>query len=282
MSARVWFVTGSSTGIGRATTELVLQKGDIVVATLRKPEVLADLTKQYGSDKLLVLKLDVAQAQEIKDTFAAAIKQFGRIDVVLNNAGYAVMAEVEGTPDDAARTMFEVNFWGAANVTREAVRVFRDVNRPVGGRLLQVSSAAGIRAPPTLGYYGAAKHALNGLTGAIAAEVSPDWNIKFTNIEPSLFRTPAIDQNVVSTPLHPAYAYTESPSARLRNMTPEFVQTMPEASEAASRIYRLSTLEDPPAHLPLGKAAVRIMRDTLTNALEDANKYGVWSDDLSM
>ncbi|KAH9938704.1 uncharacterized protein B0H18DRAFT_23650 [Fomitopsis serialis] len=281
MSARVWFITGSSTGFGRATTEVALQKGDIVVATLRKPEVLADLTKQYGPDKLLVVKLDVTQPQDIKDAFAAGVKQFGRIDVVLNNAGYGLLAEVEGTPDDVARALFEVNFWGAANVTREAVRVFREVNKPVGGRLLQMSSIAGIGSATTLGYYGAAKHALNGLTKALTSEMCPEWNIKMTIVEPSVFRTPAIMQNRVYTPLHPAY--TNSPSAALRNsVTEEFVQAAPDPSEAASRMYTVSTLQDPPLHLPLGKLSVMIIKDTLTKTLADVNNYASWSDDLSM
>lgn len=137
--------------------EHVLAKGDIAVATLRKPEAIADLAAKHPSDKLLVLKLDVAQPDEIKPAFAAALQHFGRIDVVFNNAAFALMGEVEGTPEDKARAMFDVNFFGAVNVSKEAVRVFRDVNKPQGGQLLQVSSMAGYRPTPALAFYAASK-----------------------------------------------------------------------------------------------------------------------------
>ena len=129
-----------------------------MAATLRTPAALADLQEKYPQDRLLVLPLDVTKPGEIAAAFAAAVARFGRVDVVFNNAGFAVQGEVEGTPDDVARRMFEVNFWGAANVTREAVRVFREVNKPRGGRLLQMSSISGVRSPPSMGYYGACKH----------------------------------------------------------------------------------------------------------------------------
>lgn len=128
------------------------------MATLRTPAALADLQQKYPEDRLLVLPLDVTKAGEITKAFDAAAARFGRVDVVFNNAGFAVQGEVEGTPDDVARKLFEVNFWGAANVTREAVRVFREVNKPQGGRLLQMSSISGVRSPPSMGYYGACKH----------------------------------------------------------------------------------------------------------------------------
>ena len=137
--------------------EHVLANGDIAIATLRKPGAIADLAAKHSSDKLLVLKLDVAQPEEIKTAFAAALKQFGRIDIVFNNAAFALMSEVEGTPDDKARAMFDVNVFGAANVSKEAVRVFRDVNKPQGGKLLQVSSAAGYRPTPAMAFYAASK-----------------------------------------------------------------------------------------------------------------------------
>lgn len=128
------------------------------MATLRTPAVLADLQKEYPEDRLLVLQLDVTKSREITAAFDAAVARFGHVDVVFNNAGYAVQGEVEGTPEDVARKLFDVNFWGAANVTREAVRVFREVNKPRGGRLLQMSSIAGVGGPPLMGFYGASKH----------------------------------------------------------------------------------------------------------------------------
>ena len=116
-------------------TDLVLRNGDIAVATLREPEALSDLTAKWA-DRLLTVKLDVTKPEEISAAFAKAKEAFSRIDVVFNNACRGVLSEVEGTPDRAARDLFEVNFWGAANVSREAIKFFREVNQPAGGHLL--------------------------------------------------------------------------------------------------------------------------------------------------
>lgn len=140
--------------------ELVLKKGDIAIATARNPSVLDDLKTTYSSAQLLTLKLDVSKPDEITSTFAQAKAAFGRIDVVFSNAGFGVLGEVEATPDGEARTMFETNFWGAANVGREAVRFFREENATRGGHLINVSSQAGIHAWPGLGYYSASKHGM--------------------------------------------------------------------------------------------------------------------------
>lgn len=148
-------VTGSSVGLGRSTVEHLLVRGDKVVATLRKPEALSDLSAKYPASQLLVVKLDVTSPADIKAAFAKAIETFGRVDVVYNNAGYGSLGEIEGTPDDVARGVFEVNFWGSTNVARETIRVFRDVNKPSGGRLLQASSMAGVQGMPGIGYYSA-------------------------------------------------------------------------------------------------------------------------------
>lgn len=149
-------VTGASSGFGKSLTEFVLNKGDIVVATLRKPEVLQELTASYSSDKLLVLKVDVTNQTDIDHAFAQTKETFGRLDVVFNNAGYGVVGDAETTPIDIAKAMFEVNFWGAVNVSRAAVKFFREVNEPGrGGVLLQNSSITGVNSVPGMTLYGA-------------------------------------------------------------------------------------------------------------------------------
>ena len=122
---------------------------------MRKPAAISDLVAKYSENQLLAVKLDVVCPSDITTVFAQAIEKFGRIDIVYNNAGYAALGEIEGTTDDVARAMFEVNFWGSTNVAREAVRIFRDVNIPQGGRLIQASSGNGIQGRPAVGYYGA-------------------------------------------------------------------------------------------------------------------------------
>jgi len=141
-------------------TKTVLDNGDIAIATLRKPSVLDDLKAKYPPEKLHILKLDVTNKDDITAAFKYAEERFGRIDIVFNNAGSNMVAEIEGTPDDVAKKMFDVNFWGAMNVSRETVRFFREVNKPQGGRLWNASSTAAIVPFASMGYYSASKHGI--------------------------------------------------------------------------------------------------------------------------
>ena len=131
------------------------------MATLRKPDTLDDLRALYPQEQLVILKLDVTNPQEIKDAFQSAVDAFGRVDVVFNNAGINLVAEAEGTADEVARSVFETNFWGTANVSREAVRIFREVNKPVGGRILNASAFSGVSGTPAVSYYSASKFGEN-------------------------------------------------------------------------------------------------------------------------
>lgn len=142
-------------------TELILKKGDIAVATARKPEMLNDLKTIYPSSQLLAIRLDVSKPLDIKDAFSQAKTAFGRVDVVFSNAGYGILGEVEATPEEEARTMFDTNFWGAANVGRAAISFFREENTPCGGHLINISSQVGIHALPSFGYYSASKYGMD-------------------------------------------------------------------------------------------------------------------------
>ena len=151
-------MTASSGGFGRSLVELILKGGDIAVATLRTPSALDDLKLAYDESKLLVLQLDVTNAGQIRSAFKAATDKYGRIDFVYNLAGYSVISEAEGTPEEVARALFEVNFWGATRVSNEAVRVFREVNKPQGGHLFVISSLVGLKSIAGTGFYSASKH----------------------------------------------------------------------------------------------------------------------------
>lgn len=144
--------------MGLDVVRCVLEKGDVAVATLRKPEVLADLQGQYPPEKLLVLKVDVTIRNDIVAAFQKTKEVFGRLDVVVSNAGYAILGEIEGTPDDVAQAMFAVNFWGSMHVLQEAVRFFREVNPVAGGRIIQITSGTGLVGYPACGLYSASKH----------------------------------------------------------------------------------------------------------------------------
>ena len=183
----------------------MLENGGIAIATSRRPESFADLKAKYPADRLLALRLDITKPQDIVNAFAAAKEKFGRIDVVVNNAGSGVIAEVEAAVDKDVRAMFETNFWGMANVSREAVKFFREVNPAgVGGRLLQMSGRGGLNGAAATAYYSASKFgmsgachwmhayplcrklilgcstsiALEGFSESLADEIDPAWNIK--------------------------------------------------------------------------------------------------------
>ncbi|KZT71191.1 NAD(P)-binding protein [Daedalea quercina L-15889] len=281
-SPKVWLITGSSSGFGRSVTELVLERGDIAVATLRTPEVLADLTAKYSSEKLLVLKLDVTQPEEITAAFDAAVAKFGRIDVVFNNAGYGVLGEVEGTPEEHVRALFDVNFFGATNVSKAAVRVFRDVNKPQGGRLLQMSSVSVYSGPAVLSYYNASKCALEGMSEGLAAELDPEWNIKITIIEGGAFTTSLL-QNFVLTQPHPAYTKPTLAPAQIRSYLANgtLPPGTPSPARAAEVMCKIAALEDPPLHFPLGRDTVHVAKKKLAGLLENAEAFASWSDDLA-
>ncbi|KAH9843766.1 uncharacterized protein C8Q71DRAFT_902921 [Rhodofomes roseus] len=274
--SQVWFITGASSGFGRHMTELVLKKGHKAAATLRKPEVVADLAAQYGSDRVLVLKLDVSSAHEIKEAFGAAVDHFGRIDVVFSNAGH----KVEHAPEDMAREMFETNFWGSVNVAKETLRVFRDVNKTAGGHLLQVSSSSAIQGFPAFGFYSATKH---GVIEALAGELDPGWNVKITLIEPGAFRTGAVSTNLPSVPLQGPYAKPNSMPAVVRSIiNEENFKQLPHPTHAVAAMYKLTTIPDPPLHLPLGQQGIDIVKRKLTSMLAETDKFASWSDGMGV
>ncbi|KAG1812418.1 uncharacterized protein BJ212DRAFT_1483055 [Suillus subaureus] len=281
-SPKVWFITGASTGLGREVAEYALSKGDNVLATLRKPSMLEDLTAKYPSSRLVTFPLDVTDTPSIAAAFNEAISRFNRIDIVLNNAGYYMVSEAEGMSHRAAREMFDVLLWGAENVMREAIRCFRDVNRPMGGRLLNVSSRTAIIPQPGTVHYASAKAALECLSEGYISELDPEWNIKITLIEPGLFRTSVI-QSRVTEPVHPAYTSNASlPTRKYRALYPDIEQTHFDGDPAkfAEVAYRLSRLDEPPVRLPLHRVALESARQKGELLLEAAEKWSSWSDDV--
>ncbi|RDX45789.1 NAD-P-binding protein [Lentinus brumalis] len=285
-TARVWMITGASSGLGLDMTRHVLQQGDIAVATVRKPEVLNHLKAQYG-DSLLVLKVDVSVHQDIIEAFKKVQEVFGRLDVVVSNAGYNVLGEIEGTTDEAARAMFEVNFWGATHVLQESVRFMREVNPPgKGGRIIQITSGAGIVGYPACGFYSASKHAMEGLAETLAKEVDPAWNIKVTIITLGGFRTNAVSTGMVKLPPHPAYANSASAASRraiLATLTDKMdpsLQMTGSTAKAAGVLYRLSELPSPPVRLALN--CVQLARDMIAEFSKELEEYASWSEGLNV
>ncbi|KAG2116841.1 NAD(P)-binding protein [Suillus clintonianus] len=277
--SKVWLVTGSSSGFGRSMTEFLLKNGNKVVATLRRIEALSDLAKQYPSSQLLIVQMDVVKSSEVTTAFAKAKEVFGGVDVVFNNAGTSIVGEVESMSDQDARQMFEVNFWGVSNVTREAIRTFREVNKPTGGRLLQVSSTLGLVGRPAMSYYSASKHALEGFSESIAQELDPAWNIKVTILEPGPFRTRMFEDSMQPSPQHPAYANPELGGSKFRKWLASAVADG-DTEKAVVVIEKVTHLDEPPLRLPLHRGTVKAVRDKAKNLTDTMDTYESWTENV--
>lgn len=183
-SLKVWFITGSSSGFGRLLAEELLQRGERVVATARKPQTLSFLTEQFG-DQIIVPSLDVTDSEECVRAVETALQTFGRIDVLVNNAGFGVYGSLEEVPMSVVREQFETNVFGVLNVLKAALPSMRAQR---SGTILNISSIAGWMSFPGSGIYGSSKFALEGLTESLRAELLP-LGINTILIEPGSFQT---------------------------------------------------------------------------------------------
>ena len=245
--SKVWFITGTSSGFGKALAEEVLAKGDRVVATARKPEVLQDLVEKYPETARAV-KLDVTNLDDVKSAFREAVSEFGRIDVLVNNAGYVLGGAIEESSDAQIRHQFDTNFFGVLNVTREALPILREQK---SGHIVNIGSNVGFSAMPLLGIYSATKFALAGLTEALAGELAAH-NIKTMIVEPGPFSTNGFDSAV----------FAENPVAGAYPSTAQFIETFQEFKNIAGDpvkavrvIIEAVESENPPFRLPLGLMA---------------------------
>lgn len=181
---KVWFITGTSRGFGRVWAEAALKRGDKVAATARNLESIADLKETYG-ENVLVLELDVTKAGQVKATVEQAHAHFGRLDIVLNNAGYSLVGTIEEASADDVRTMYETNIFGAIAVIQAALPLLRQQGY---GHILGTSSNLGHVTLPVIGYYCSSKWAFEAIHESLAAEVKP-FGIRVTIIEPGAYAT---------------------------------------------------------------------------------------------
>jgi len=199
--SKVWFITGTSKGFGRIWAEAALERGDRVVATARNASTLTDLVERYG-DNVLALKLDVTDKPAVEAAIARAHEHFGRLDVVVNNAGYGLFGMVEEVSEADARAQLETNLFGALWVTQAALPILREQR---SGHIIQVSSIGGVNAFPMVGLYHASKWGLEGMSQALAQEVA-GFGIHVTLVEPTGFSTDWSGPSSVQSEQNPAYA----------------------------------------------------------------------------
>jgi NAD(P)-dependent dehydrogenase (short-subunit alcohol dehydrogenase family) len=260
---KVWFITGSSTGFGRELAAELLENGHRVVATARKTEAVADLAERYP-DQVRAVKLDVTKPEDVRAAIDEAVAEFGRIDVVVNNAGYGSMGAVEEYSDDQIRRQFDTNFFGALDVTRAALPVLR---KQGSGHIINFSSVGGFVSFPSAGLYCASKFALEAISESLAGELEPH-GVKVTIVEPGAFRTKfngaAID--VAENQLADVYPST----AQMLDWLKENDGRQPgDPRMAAKRIIEAVESEDSPLRLPLGEDAITTIEAKLENVRQD-------------
>ena len=260
---RVWFITGVSGGLGRALAEEVVKTGDIVIGTLRDPQQVADFNKLHAG-KAFAIKMDVNHPEEVQAAVTQIQAQHGRIDVLVNNAGYGLFGAIEETTMDEARAQMETNFFGVLSVTRAVLPVMR---RQRSGHILQISSIAGFRSAPGIGIYNASKYALEGFSEALFQEVAP-LNIKVTIIEPGPFRTDwAGSSSKRAAAIIPDYAGTAG--ERIAAIGGISGKQTGDPTKAAQVMIKVVNSENPPQRLPLGKIAIEGMRAKIDSVQKD-------------
>jgi NAD(P)-dependent dehydrogenase (short-subunit alcohol dehydrogenase family) len=266
---KVWLITGSSRGLGRALTETVLAAGHQVVATARDPKALQDLADQYG-DQIRTVALDVTDPVAARAAVRFAVTEFGRLDVVANNAGYANSSPIEETADDDFRAQVETNFFGVVNVTKAALPVLREQR---SGHLLQFSSVGGrVGGTPGLAAYQAAKFAVEGFSEVLYNEVAP-LGVKVTIIEPGAFRTDWSGSSMRIPPVGPDYEQTVGRINTYRRDVDGTQQGDP--NRAAQVITELVDLAEPPLRLLLGSDALRLADRAAESRAAEAT---AWAD----
>ncbi|MDE1176572.1 MAG: oxidoreductase [Edaphobacter sp.] len=257
--SRVWFITGASTGFGRILAEEVLKAGDTVVATARKVEQVAPLQESYP-DRALALPLDVTKQDQIDAALAKTIERFGRVDVLVNNAGYGVFGAVEEVSEDELRPMFETNVFGLLSVTRTFLPQLR---KQRSGHILNLSSIGGVVAGAGMGLYQGTKFAVEGISEALAQEIAP-LGIKLTIIEPGPFRTDFLGRSGSEAATKIDDYETTAANAR-RYMSAQDGKQPGDPLKAVQAMQQVVEMEKPPLRLLLGAGALKRLREKLDN-----------------
>ncbi|MFZ3482440.1 oxidoreductase [Sphingomonas sp. 3-13AW] len=266
-SSPVWFITGCSTGFGRALATRVLERGWRAVVTARNRDSVADLV-EGREDRALAVALDVTDQAQIADAVAAAREKFGRIDVLVNNAGYGYQSSVEEGDEAEIRAQFDANVFGLFAVTRAVLPIMREQR---SGHIINITSLAGLAGYPASGYYAASKHAVEGWSDTLRAEAAP-LGIHVTCVEPGPFRTDWAGRSLRQTPNRIA-DYAETAGKRMDDTRGVSGTQAGDPERAAAAMIALSEQADPPRHLVLGRFAHDAVVARLKERLAEIERY---------
>jgi NAD(P)-dependent dehydrogenase (short-subunit alcohol dehydrogenase family) len=246
---KIWFVTGCSRGLGLVLVEKILESGASVVATARKPEQLSHVVGKYGPDRVLAIRLDVSKCDEVTQAVDTALTKFGRIDVVVNNAGYADSASIEDMDIQSFRRQMETNFFGVVYVTKAVLPIMR---KQGSGHIFQVSSIGGRVGSPGLGSYQSAKWAIGGFSTVLSQEVKP-LGINVTVLEPGGIKTDWASSSMGRGPISEPYQQTVGAFNELRLQN---IEHWSPPSKVADVVLKISEVSDPPLRLLIGPETI--------------------------
>jgi NAD(P)-dependent dehydrogenase (short-subunit alcohol dehydrogenase family) len=266
---KVWLITGCSTGFGRAISIAALSNGDKVVVTARNIEDIKDIV-QENAENALALTLDVTKEKDITAVVNATIEKFGKIDVLVNNAGIGYFGAIEESEDEQVKQMFDINVFGLAKMTQSVLPFMR---KQKSGHIINISSIGGLRSFPGVGFYNATKYAVDGLSESLAKEVAP-LGIKVTIVCPSGFRTDWAGRSAANSKIEIAdYAST---AGKNKSDIRAYSGNQPgDPERAALAIIKITETENPPLRLLLGAAAYKGAKIKL----EELNKdFEDWKD----
>jgi NAD(P)-dependent dehydrogenase (short-subunit alcohol dehydrogenase family) len=266
MTAKTWFITGASSGFGRAFSEHALARGHNVVATARQPSTLEEIAAQ-APERVLSCALDVTRPGDAQAAIDAAVARFGRIDVLINNAGYGVVGAFEETADSEMRALMETNFFGAMNVIRAALPTLRAQR---SGAVVNISSLGGQLSFAGFSAYSASKFAIEGVSEALAQELKP-FDVKVLIVEPGQFRTNLGGASLRHMPVMDTYR-------DVVGATRQFAHDMHgtqagDPAKAAAAIEAALDAANTPLRLQLGADAVDTIRDHATTLLKDLDDW---------
>src|SRR3954447_509181 len=264
-NSRVWFITGASRGLGRVLTEEVLDSGERVLATARRTDKIRDLPRRHPG-RAAATALDVTDPAQMRDAVDRALDEFGRIHVLVNNAGYGLLGALEELSDEELRSQFETNLFGLVNVTRAVLPHFRAQR---SGHIVQISSLSGVVPNPGESAYAATKFALEGMSESLAEEV-PHLGIRGTIVGPGPVRTEFAGRSLKRA--DPIDDYADS-VGQVRELLAQLDGSQPNDPARVTRAIIEATHQDqPPLHLPLGEQAINGIRQHLSERSQELDQ----------
>ncbi|MBC9798019.1 SDR family oxidoreductase [Sinomicrobium weinanense] len=262
---KVWLVTGASKGFGYESVKLLLEKGYRVAATSRDS---SKLEKRINSDHFLPLTMEVANEESVSKAVSAVMQRFGKIDVLVNNAGYGLLGGIEELADEEIRKVFAVNVFGLINVSRSVLPIMR---KQQSGRILNIASVSGSVSAPATGIYSATKAAVIQISEALSKEAE-EFGIKVTAICPGGFRTDFLDKSSMATPKNEIPEYT-----LVRNTVERFGELNKnqggDPKKAAAVFIKIGEMPNPPCRIYLGSDALRMMKKKIADVSQSLDTY---------